>query len=754
MPEQAGDVIYLTGGSPVGDIRVFRAVPIDDGTWIPTLDGLVRIEPERTVRFDSRHGVGFPIQIVAKDKHDNLWLGTAGLGLRRFGLDGLMTYAEAAAFPPGEIVALFEDATGALCVSGVDVSGRRWFGAMRSGRLTRFQPRGAEGVHYWGWGWQQVVLRDSTGEFWVATGEGLLRYPAAASCTAIGATSPKAWYTKADGLPVDDVFRLFEDSRGDLWISAGGTVRWLRSADRFEVLSEHHDVASAFVEDSAGNVWVGFYRGGVGRWRAGKFRYFTAADGVPEGFIYTLFVDSLGRLWVGSDSGGLVRVDETAAASPRFVPVTGGGSLLDVSVYGLIEDPSRRLYVATARGVLRFDETLTPVRRYSSADGLPGHFLRTIYADRNGDLWFGTRSGLSRLTPRPELVLPSSPAFIDRIVVGDAAQPVGFFGLRTVQGLSVQPGRRVEISYVSPSLAPGAAPLYAVRLKNVDEAWSLPRPDRTITYVDLDPGSYQFEVRAVLEGRTTGPSATVAFTVLTPLWRRAWVQASATLVFLAFLFAAYHLRVNHLLAVERVRTRIATDLHDDLGARLSRISILSEVAARRAASDIASAERLLADVGDTARSLLETAADITWSVDPRHDQLGSLAARIRRFAADMLEGRDIDWTFETDGDGAATKLSPEQRRQVLLVFQEAVNNVIRHSGARHVALSLRVASHQLVAVIKDDGCGIVRGNGTANSGQGSGLTNMARRAQQIGGVLSIRSEPGKGTEVYLSAPLS
>jgi signal transduction histidine kinase len=210
---------------------------------------------------------------------------------------------------------------------------------------------------------------------------------------------------------------------------------------------------------------------------------------------------------------------------------------------------------------------------------------------------------------------------------------------------------------------------------------------------------------------------------------------------------------RRLLALQRVRARIATDLHDDLGARLSRISILAEVAARRVGSDAASAERLLTDVGDTARSLLEAAADITWSVDPRHDQLGSLAARVRRFAADMLDGRNIDWTFDTDGDGTAIKLSAEHRRHLLLVFQEAVNNVVRHSGARRVELVLRVAGGQLLAVIKDDGGGFRHPNGAAGAGQGSGLTNMARRAHEIGGVLSVRSEPGEGTEVQLTTPL-
>ena len=754
LPEKAGDVIYLTGDSPTGVGRVFRTLPTDDGMWISTTDGLVRIEAGRASRFDSRHGIGLPIQSVAKDAYGNLWLGTAGLGLGRFGLDGLMTYGEAAAVPPGEIIGLFEDAAGALCVTGLDVSGRRWFGTLTNGRLARFQPRGTEGVLYWGWGWQQMFLRARSGEFWLATGEGLLRYPAASSCTALAATRPEAWYRKGHGLPADDVFRLFEDSRGDLWISAGGTIRWLRSTGALEVLSDATRTPSAFVEDRGGNVWVGYYSGGVARWQAGKFRSFGVPDGVPQGYIYVLFVDSRGRLWIGSQTDGLVRVDDPEAPVPTFVRVAGGGALLDLPVYGVIEDQARRLYVATGRGILRFDEGLALTRRYSLADGLPGHFMRALYADRHGDLWFGTRRGLSRLTPRPDAASPGHPGVHRSRRGRGRGATAGVLRRANRHRAQVQPGnRRVEISYASPALTPGAAPLYTVRLKNLDKDWSPPTSDRTITYVNLETGSYKFEVRGIMEGRASDVAATVSFTVMAPLWRRSWVQALAAIAVVGLLYGGYHLRVSRLLALERVRARIATDLHDDLGARLSRISILSEVAARRVGSDAASAERLLADMGDTARSLLEAAADITWSVDPRHDQLGSLAARIRRFAADMLDGQNIQWTFDTDGDGAAIKLTLEHRRHILLLFQEAVNNVVRHAAARRVVLSLRVAGNQLVAVIKDDGRGFERATGTSASGQGNGLTNMARRAHELGGVLVVRSAPGEGTEVSLSTPL-
>jgi signal transduction histidine kinase len=196
----------------------------------------------------------------------------------------------------------------------------------------------------------------------------------------------------------------------------------------------------------------------------------------------------------------------------------------------------------------------------------------------------------------------------------------------------------------------------------------------------------------------------------------------------------------------------ATDLHDDLGARLSRISILAEVASRRVSTDAASASRLLDEVGDTARSLIETTADLTWAVDPRQDDLASLAARVRRFAADMLDAREIGWTFEApdDRDSAVIRLPAEHRRHVLLVFQEAINNVVRHAHARRVSLRLSVTGHRLQAKIEDDGRGFAADDASI---AGRGLANMATRARELGGELTVTSQPASGTRVQLAVPL-
>jgi ligand-binding sensor domain-containing protein/two-component sensor histidine kinase len=770
LPTRPGDAIYMTAGGPLGDARVQHVLPASDGTiWIATEDGLVHVAQGRATRYDERNGLGVPIRVLARDARGDLWLGTRGTGLMRLEMDGFVAYTARDGLPSGEVGGIIEDATGTLCLTGNDASnGQQWFGTFdrEHERLVRFKPKGTEQLRYWGWGWRQLFLRDHQGEWWLPTGEGLFRYPASASCTSIASTPPLAIYTHRDGLPIDEIFRLFEDSRGDLWMSVGSSpVRWLRRTATFEVVSDRVNPPTTFVEDRAGNVWMGFYRGGIARWRGGALQMFETRDGVPDGFVQTLFVDSAGRLWIGTEPGGLARIDDPTADTPRIERPGREPGLTNIGVTGVIEDRQKRLYVGTGRGLLRFDSSLAHPRTFLTSDGLSSNEIHIAFADRHGSLWFGTHRGLSRLDPRPDATPAPPTIFIDSLHIAGVPQPLSQLGAQVVDDVRVEPeSRRLEIGYGSPSLAPGETRRYQVRLQGVDPDWGLATTNRTALYLNLAPGGYRFEARAVdPDGLVSTQPAAVLFTILPPIWQRAWFRLLAGIAIIAAGYLAYRSRVRHLLALERMRSRIATDLHDDLGARLSRISILSEVAARRVSSDAPSAERLLGEVGETARSLIEAAADIAWSVDPAQDDLTSLAARIRRFAADILDARDLAWTFEVPEDGSV-KLSPERRRHVLLVFQEAINNIVRHAQARRVTMRLRVSGGTLEAEIADDGRGI---EATSGSTDGRGLPNMRARARELGGDLTITSGPGSiasegsvageratsGTRVHLAVPL-
>lgn len=221
----------------------------------------------------------------------------------------------------------------------------------------------------------------------------------------------------------------------------------------------------------------------------------------------------------------------------------------------------------------------------------------------------------------------------------------------------------------------------------------------------------------------------------------------------AAVFFAGRLRARRDLSLARVRARIAEDLHDDIGSSLSRITILSEVARSKANDpDVAA---LLAEIAETSRALVGAMRDAVWSIDPKEDELRLVIARMRAFAADVLDGAGIAWTFETAGNPDA-RVPPETRRELFLVYKEAVTNVVRHAGATRVALKLDVASETATLEVEDDGRGFETAPArdlTSSLGGGRGLLNMQGRALRRGGTLAVTSSPGRGARLVLALPL-
>ncbi|MGH7563101.1 MAG: sensor histidine kinase [Gemmatimonadota bacterium] len=762
LPDTPGTALYVTGGGVLGDARVHAVGASRDGTtWFATGDGLVRLEQGLARRFATEGGFAYSaLTEVLEDRDEALWLASRGGGLVRYDPHGIVSFGERHGLPGREVVSILEDGSGRLCVVAVDAEGRRVYARLEGERFVAFAPGGTQRLRYGGWGWQQTLLQDRQANWWLPTGEGLYRYPALRSCDDLASSAPVAIYTRRDGLLGDNVFRVFEDSRGDVWVGTferNGVSRWHRASGRFEIFPNTvRDTPTAFAEDRAGNVWMGFYLGGLARSRHGRMEHFGTEAGVPEGFVNALHVDRTGRLWVATGREGLARVDAPASPRPRFVRYTTADGLSSNTILSIVEDAWGRLYVGTGRGVDRLDPSSGAIHHLTIDDGLANNIVRSTFRDADGNLWFGTHQGLSRLTPRTGEPVPPPVVLVRGVRVAGAPQPVSELGASRIGGLRLAPDeKRLEIEFGGVELDPDEELLYQTRLDDVDETWSPASSSRSVVLANLGPGSYRLLVRALSpEGLASREPAVVEFTVLEPLWRSGWFLLSIMILAGLVAFAVHRYRLLRLLELERVRSRIATDLHDDLGARLSRVSILSAVASQQVGGNDREARRLMGEVGETARGLIEAAGDIAWSIDPRADDLASLAARVRRFASDLLDGRGIHWSFEAPPDGAGRRLTPEQRRHLLLDFQEAIHNALRLADATRVELALRVEDDRIEAEIRDNGRGFGGGPGELQGHSGRGLHNMRERAAVLGGVLEIESEPDGGARIRLDIPLS
>ncbi len=215
-------------------------------------------------------------------------------------------------------------------------------------------------------------------------------------------------------------------------------------------------------------------------------------------------------------------------------------------------------------------------------------------------------------------------------------------------------------------------------------------------------------------------------------------------------YALHRTRLARLLELERVRMRIATDLHDDIGSSLSQIAILSEVAERRMTQPDPAVAEPISRVSRISRELVDSMSEIVWAINPRNDRLQDLASRMRRFAVDMLTSRHIALRFCSPDDERQTFVETDVRRQVFLIFKEAVHNAVKHSGCTEVLVEIGVENRRLILRVTDNGRGFDAGQSTV----GHGAQSMRARARDLGGHLDIISVPGQGTRVHFVVPLT
>jgi ligand-binding sensor domain-containing protein/signal transduction histidine kinase len=721
---------------------------VEGRVWVGTLAGLVVLDRDQRWRYTRAHGLtDEAVTALAQDRDGNLWIGTRAAGILKLTRGGFLTYDDADGLLAPDIHALFEDSAGRLHVVGGDWVLSRFDG--RRFTSVRARPPGTTRQY----GAQQAFL-DQGGTWWLTSMEGLGHYGAVSRIEEMAGRSPSRVYAERDGL-AGSIFRLFEDAAGGLWIGGtnpAGLYRRERAHGSFRDYSRTAELRYrdrtpiAFCEDRAGGVWIGFSEGGLVRHHEGRF---TPVVGAPIGVV-ALYCDEAGRIWVASSQEGLVRVDDPVAPLPRVsARYTSGQGLSSNNVRCIVSDLVGRLYLGTARGVDRLDPASGRVWQLGTSEGLASGFVTVAFRDREGALWFGTRGWLSRLVPESETASAPPPVRIASVRVGGVLQPLAHLGRKEVTGLRLGPGTsELQIEFFGIGFQAGEPLRYQYHLEGAD--WSPPSFERTVHYAHPSPGRYRFEVRAVAaDGVTSASPATVRFEVIPSLWRRGWFQALAALSLGAVLYVGHRYRLGHLLALERLRTRIAADLHDEIGSSLSRMAVLSEVARRQTAPG-GEAPRRLEEIGDTARDLIAALGDIVWAVNPQRDDLASLVRRVRQFAGDLLEENGVGFEFQASPDLENVRLAPEPRQQIFLVLKEALHNVARHAAASSATLRLELVDRQLRAEVSDDGRGL---SAQDREGDGQGLANMRARAARIGGHLDVDSVPGAGTRVVLSVPL-
>ena len=767
-------------GLPGNDVRsIFQSST--GAFWIGTTGGLSKFDRggPRFRNYTAANGLSTAvIYKVAEDRDGNLWMGTRDSGVMRFAVNGFVTYSAQDGFLTGNADAeIFEDLNGDLCVItavGARAFIERFDGAKFVGTeiiLPRADPRSA--VHL-----RPGSFQDRSGEWWVTTNDGIYRFGKTGRIEDLGRLRPQFFYDVTHGFQGSSLDRIYPDKRGDIWIATEkytkpdnyreyDLVRWERAANNLhhylagEGLTRlNQGVLTALREDDSGNLWMGFDRGGgLVRYRGRHFESFLSGKEALKGMIRNIFVDHTGRVWIASTEAGLGRIDNPSSDHPQLVRYTTADGLSSNEIRCITEDRLGRIYVGTNHGVDRIDATIGAprveplrVQHYTWANGLAKGTVYFAFCDHRGTLWFVTNDGISRLIPDPDRgsLLPPTPTLITGLRIMGVPQPLSQLGETDVAGLQLPPSsNEFEVEFLSIDFRPGAEPRYQYMLEGINRHWSTPTDQRRVIYPSLAPGAYRFLVRAVSsDGRPGSRPAALSFIVLAPVWRRWWFISleAALAVFVVYSLSRY--RLVQLLAVERMRSRIATDLHDDIGSSLSQVAVLSEVVRQRIGESDPEINAFLSRIGVISRELVDSMSDIVWSINPAKDKLYFLTQRMREFANDVFMARNIQFEFRASNREHEIRIGAEARRQVFLVFKECVHNIIRHTTCTHVEIEVRVEGTILWVQVRDNGAGFE----VITAVNGRGLASIRDRARGLGGRIAVSSD-APGTVVTLEVPL-
>jgi ligand-binding sensor domain-containing protein/two-component sensor histidine kinase len=749
LPSAPGETRLLSSSEGMASGLVMSLLRASDGrTWITTLEGGVTVFDGTTFRaYTAAEGFGARPVTLAEDHEGNIWIGSQLEGAARLARNGFISYGPADGLLIQPRPAIVDSPAGeAVILSGRTLwvfDGHR-FSPVRLRLPIREMP---------------PVIRDRRGDWWIGTSAGLYRF-AVSSVQDLASARPTAVYKSADGLSGDTIDSLCEDGSGDIWVSAGAgntLAKWDRMTGTIRSLSDFdgHPVqgsVQACATDRAGGVWLDL-SGGLVRFHAGAFTRFTENSGIPAAGVSGLIIDHQGRLWVTySLLDGLVRCDDPTAASPLFARYTMQQGLTDTVIWAIGEDSHGRIYLGTPAGVNRLDPGTGRVRDYTSMDGLGDDETDDIFLDSEGVMWFASQQNVSSMRPRPDPAGLSRPRVrITALRAGGIDQPMPVLGRTSMGGVDLPEARsQIQIGFAAISFGLEGTLRFQYRMDGLDEDWSAPAGVRSVNYGSLPAGGYRFQVRAVnAEGAVSPEPATVSFTILPPLWRQWWFLSIAGLAAGGAALGIHRARIARLLAVERVRTRLAMDLHDDVGASLSQIAVMSEVARQEMGQAGAEVTGPLSRIADVSRGMVDAMSDIVWATNPGRDQMVDLVARMRRFATDLLTARGIDLLLTAPSPEQSLRLDPEVRRQVYLIFKEAVNNAARHSGCHRVDVALEVGRRVIALRVTDDGIGFEPDDKRA----GHGLSSMSRRAVALDGSLQIVSKAGEGTTLTLVIPL-
>ena len=758
------DIAFPEDQSDWSGIRTILERPGGE-LWMGTVRGLFRLRDEKWSELTTREGIfPFAVRFLKEDRDGGVWAAGTG-GLMRLTPKALHTFHSGLGLEKESYISL-------SCAGNqwwVGIPGMGPFlgypGSFKSANLDAFPENTTA----------SALLKTRDGALWVGThARNLWRWKDGKSEIILPKGSPDS--------PSNGVTALLEDRGGKIWVGTLGGLSVVAPEGLTPVRVWGWcpvDTVNTLYEDHDGTVWVGYQTLGLAKiLRDGSSVQYQKGTGLPDNSVRVVFRDSSGVLWIGT-SAGLVRWMKN-----RQDVFTTAQGLGDDGIRQIIEDHFGYLWIGTRFGLIRVNRSefsevaagIKPtmlVQYFGHDDGMQSE--ECTYAQpvktADGKLWFPTTNGLvmadAGALPR---MRDAAPAYVEEIrVKGESIwslNPVAVSLGKTHPEVIVLPAgaRQIEFRFTATDYSVPEKVRFKYRIEGLNEEWSTPTIERSALFPKMAPGTYRFRVLSCSgEGVWSEKGGYIAFNLPPLFWQTRGFEGGAAVVVLAGVGLSVTwlerrrarkklLKLENEQAVERERARIARDIHDEVGAGLTEVALLSELAQAQA-DDHGSEQNYLDDIFKTARDLTRSLDEIVWAINPSNDTLEKLVSYLVEFASDFLGNAAIFCRLDVPTALPTITVAANMRHQTCLAVKEILNNTVKHAAATEVRMTIAWTQEVLQIVIEDNGCGFIRDVTTNISATSNGLTNIENRMREIGGHCEQQSRIGEGTRTVLSVEI-
>lgn len=755
---------------PAGIVSVVFRDSMGD-IWVGSYAGLSRFKNGKFMNFRAPDEPSYRIYAIIEDREHDLWVGSEE-GLARLTRKRFKTITKRDGLSLNTVVSICPCHDGGVWISS-------WGGGINhylNGKITHL--RSADGLKT---DYIMAMTETSDSNLWLgADYGGPLQRINNGHITAYG---PAQGFDVAPG---NATVVLHESPNGVLWIGTrDGLQTWNgTNFSRFTTKDGLcNNTINAICEGASGDVWVGT-EGGLTQWQNGKFNNLAGTDPQLSACVLSLYFDAQDTLWIGTKDHGLLMMHGGVVKQ-----LNKKDGLFSDSIYAILEDNYTNLWLNSSRGIFRVNKlqaesvaeekqsSITSIS-YGKSDGIlaSGQFNDVTQPagceDLEGRLWFRTTQGAVVVDPGVIAVSHQPPpVVIQKIIADDKTITFGMTGAKIPKPVRIPPGRgELEIQYAALSYTDPDKNVYKYKLGGVNSEWVNAGNVRVAKYYNLHPGKYRFQITACNNDGIWNPKGQSVELILEPhFWQTWWflsiciMAAVGTVSGVARFVTRYKMQkkltqLEQQRAVERERARIARDVHDELGVRLTRISYQGGIA-KLCLNDSAGIEQHIEQMSASAREAVSSLHEIIWAADPQNDSLEGLLSHIGHYAEEFFNACGIRCEVITPKLIPTHHISARVRHDLFLAVKEAMNNAAKHANASRVLILIEIRKKEFEIVVSDDGSGFdmdwtddAAPEKASHSGY-HGLSNMHERLRNIHGKCVVESRKGRGTAIRFTIPL-